>query len=105
MQVIDRLTPVRTAIGHHTIAPFKPQFLSDVSNDEHEMPKKHLIFIRRRGNVLNFFFGDHQNMGRRLGRNVSKREAMFILVKDLGWDFSSMIRLKMVFSLMRIPKE
>ena len=50
------------------------------------MAEQHLISLGRVGQFRNRFFGDDQDMGRRLWINIPERQTQIIFVDDVGRD-------------------
>lgn len=83
MEMVNGLTGIRTAVGHHTVAAGEVLGSGDLGNHR-ENVGNHLgiiwVHVVAVGNVR---LGHHQNVGRCLGRNVPEGIAQFVLV-NLG---------------------
>lgn len=61
--------------------------LSDVMRDECQMPNDGLIFGRHCVAGGKMFFRNHENVHRRFGIDVLKRQTRFVLEHDASGDF------------------
>src|SRR5437764_3387400 len=61
--------------------------LRELTNDKEQMPQQHLVLDLQVIERWNLLFGNQQHVRRRLRIDVAKRQALVVLIDDLGRDF------------------
>ena len=89
MEVVNRLAAVSPNICDDAVSiDFETLVPGDVSHLEKEMSKQPLVFSLRTCKTGNLLLGNHQNMNRSLWIHIPESEAVFIIVDDVGRDFT-----------------
>ena len=86
VQMMHGLTGIGAAVGNHTIAVFQIFSLGDLGNNFKNVGNDVAVFrcdAIHRGNVG---LGNHQNVGRSLGRDIPKGQNQLILINLGGGD-------------------
>jgi len=56
--------------------------------DEKQVPQQRLILLRARGNPLNLFLRNNQNVDRCFGLNIVECETLIVFIRNPGRDFT-----------------
>lgn len=89
MQMWHGFATVGTIVDHESVTRFfEPDFLRDFRSFEQQMTECLMIGSGRFCNARDGFFGDDQDVGRSLRRDVLECEHEVVLVNDLRWNFA-----------------
>src|SRR5947199_9957987 len=86
MQMIDRLPAVPAAVHDNAITAVELQLLREVADHQPKMADQLGILIGDRGQRGDRLFRNYEDVRRRLWRNIVKRKATIIFVRDLRRD-------------------
>lgn len=88
VQMEHRLPRTCPVVDHDSRPVFvNSQLLRDVGGRHEKMSEQALICRRRVTQRRDLPLGNHQEVRRSLRRDIVKRHAVFVIVKDLRWDF------------------
>jgi len=87
MQMRDCLSSQFLAIDDEPIPVLNVQFLGEFSGHDMQMAQERDVFFFEIGVSRDHLPGDDEHMGRRLGIDVSKSQALIILINDVRRDF------------------
>ena len=80
MQVGNGLAGITAAVGNHAVAVFQTLLLCNFWDHGENMGDQRRIFLCDLSNRGDVTFGNHQNVGRRLGRDMPEGEDLVILI-------------------------
>ncbi len=84
MQMRHAFTCVRSAVDHDSIAAGEFQLLRHVARNQKQFAEQRGVLIGRVRKTRNGFFRHDQDMHRRLGIDVVKRNRVLIFPNDFG---------------------
>lgn len=87
MQMKHRLLCVRTAVEDGAVVAVA-QIVYQPFGDQEQVSHQRAIGIGQIIEGWDDFPRNHQQMHRRLGVNVMNGDALLVLMRDLGWDFT-----------------
>jgi hypothetical protein len=79
---------VRTMIHDEAETVHQVELLRDPPGDEEQVAEYRLILGRRFADARYHFFGDNQQMHRRLWLDIVEDDTQVVLVLDFRWDFA-----------------
>jgi len=82
------LAAVTADVRDNSIAVGQAFGLGEPSDHEEEVGDERTVGVFHVIDRHDFLFGNHQNVCRRLGLDVAKRQAVFVFVKNLGWNLA-----------------
>lgn len=83
VQVKDALTCTGTGVDHHPKTIRRPLLASNLRRCQHQPPQNDGVFAVRHSQAVYVPTGDQQNVGRRLGMDITKSNDFFILKHNL----------------------
>jgi len=88
VQVGDGFAAMGTVVDHDAVARGEFEIAGDLGGNEEEVTEEGLVLGQGFADAGDQLFGNDQHMHRGLGLHIVDRDAVLILVRDLGGDFS-----------------
>ena len=86
--MVNRLPSLGTRVGNHTKTFGEARFGGDPLDSQQEMSRQILVLTVQIRDGTYFLFRNHQQVDRRLGSNIMKRQAAVILLDNLRRNFT-----------------
>src|SRR5262245_13940043 len=88
VQMIHCLTTIRTLIDDDAVPAVELQLSSQIAHDREQVCQYRAVGIGRVRQTRNRLLGNHQDVSRRLRRDVAKRQTLVVFKHDVGWNLT-----------------